>query len=92
MADFVSKNFEFTHVKYGHSASSKLSHLFLQGNNSGTLMSEYGEQGFIDKVNTLLKQPNFPIMRLGQKNVKIRFLIMKSDKNVLISRFFQKYR
>ncbi|MGL5900613.1 MAG: TIGR04141 family sporadically distributed protein [Lactobacillaceae bacterium] len=81
VADFVSKNHEFTHVKYGHSSSSKLSHLFLQGNNSGVLMSSrFGEQGFIDKINDLLKQHNFPTMKLGDKDIKIRFLIMKSDK------------
>lgn len=80
VADFVSKNHEFTHVKYGHTESSKLSHLFLQGSNSGQLMSQYGEQGFIDKLNDLLAQHNFPPTSLDESGRKIRFLIMKSAK------------
>lgn len=79
VADFVSSNHEFTHVKYGHASSSKLSHLFLQGNNSGELMSKYGEQGFVDKVNGLLKKQGFPSTYLGEQGRKIRFLIMKEN-------------
>lgn len=81
VADFVSCEHEFIHVKFGHSESSKLSHLFFQGNNSGELMSRYGEQSFIDKINTFLEKNNWPITELAEHDRTIKFLIMKSSKS-----------
>lgn len=56
MADFISSDHKFIHVKYGHNKSSKLSHLFFQSNNAGELMSQYGEPDFIDSINNLLTE------------------------------------
>lgn len=79
VADFISSDHKFIHVKYGHNKSSKLSHLFFQGNNTGELMSQYGEPEFIDRINYLLTENNFETTSLIESGREIVFLIMKTN-------------
>lgn len=79
VADFISSDHKFIHVKYGHNKSSKLSHLFFQGNNTGELMSQYGEPEFIDRINYLLTENNFEKTSLIESGREIVFLIMKTN-------------
>lgn len=91
VADFISSDHKFIHVKYGHNKSSKLSHLFFQGNNTGELMSQYGESEFIDKINSLLTENNFKATSSTERGREIVFLIMRAtDKTDTTIPFFAK--